>query len=397
MEEMKMEDEKVLIINTGGTISMVHSDKNDPESALRPSKSWSEVVKNYQFLENLNVGYAQIKDVIDSSDMNCEVWKEIAEIIDENYYKYKGFVILHGTDTMSYTAGMLSFMLKNLGKTVILTGAQRPIQEVRSDGLQNLLTSIEIIERQNRIPAGKSEYGLPVIPEVCVFFRDYLFRGNRSRKLNTSNYFGFSSPNYLFLGEAGSKIKVYEDRLLKMPKPEEKFYVDYEIDTNVIILDIFPGFNPEILLKIFSGNGNIKGLILKTYGNGNAPLRSPAQQSPPLQRQLRLPRQLHPAQCLHRRVRPRVPAGPHRRHPSQGLQPRQRSLSLQLQIAHPPGRRHPLSPRLHLACGADPPPSTEPRSVEVGAPQRIVSLTRRRSTSGRFPQGNEWKARPAIS
>ena len=246
-----MEDEKVLIINTGGTISMVHSDKNDPESALRPSKSWSEVVKNYQFLENLNVGYAQIKDVIDSSDMNCEVWKEIAEIIDENYYKYKGFVILHGTDTMSYTAGMLSFMLKNLGKTVILTGAQRPIQEVRSDG--------------------KSEYGLPVIPEVCVFFRDYLFRGNRSRKLNTSNYFGFSSPNYLFLGEAGSKIKVYEDRLLKMPEPEEKFYVDYEIDANVIILDIFPGFNPEILLKIFSGNENIKGLILKTYGNGNAP------------------------------------------------------------------------------------------------------------------------------
>ena len=266
-----MTEEKVLIINTGGTISMVPSDKNNPESALRPSKSWNEVVKNYQFLENLNVGYAQIKDVIDSSDMNHEIWKEIAEIIDENYYKYKGFVILHGTDTMAYTASMLSFMLKNLGKTVILTGAQRPIREVRSDGLQNLLTSIEIIERQNKISKGKSEYSLPLIPEVCVFFRDYLFRGNRSRKLNTSNYFGFSSPNYLFLGEAGSKIKVYEDRLLKMPEPEEKFYVDYEIDTNVIILDIFPGFNPEILLKIFSGNGNMKGLILKTYGNGNAP------------------------------------------------------------------------------------------------------------------------------
>ena len=171
-----MTEEKVLIINTVGTISMVPSDKNNPESALRPSKSWNEVVKNYQFLENLNVGYAQIKDVIDSSDMNHEIWKEIAEIIDENYYKYKGFVILHGTDTMAYTASMLSFMLKNLGKTVILTGAQRPIREVRSDGLQNLLTSIEIIERQNKIPKGKSEYSLPLIPEVCVFFRDYLFR-----------------------------------------------------------------------------------------------------------------------------------------------------------------------------------------------------------------------------
>ena len=266
-----MTEEKVLVINTGGTISMVPSDKNNPESALRPSKSWNEVVKNYQFLENLNVGYAQIKDVIDSSDMNHEIWKEIAEIIDENYYKYKGFVILHGTDTMAYTASMLSFMLKNLGKTVILTGAQRPIREVRSDGLQNLLTSIEIIERQYKIPRGRSEYSLPLIPEVCVFFRDYLFRGNRSRKLNTSNYFGFSSPNYLFLGEAGSKIKVYEDRLLKLPEPEEKFYVDYKMDTNVVILDVFPSFNPEILMNIFSGKGNIKGLILKTYGNGNAP------------------------------------------------------------------------------------------------------------------------------
>ncbi len=252
--------QKILIINTGGTISMVHSNKEDVHSPLRPSKSWNEVTNNYKFLSSLNVDYISVSEVIDSSNMDYRKWIEIAEIIEENYDKYKGFVILHGTDTMSYTASALSFMLKNLSKTVILTGAQLPIQKTRSDGLQNLLTSVEIIESQTEDT---------IIPEVCVFFRDHLFRGNRSRKLNSTNYFGFSSPNYLPLVEAGTEIKVYNHRLLKMPK--EKFYVDYEIDPNVIIIDIFPSFHEGILKKIFESNSGIKGLILRTYGSGNAP------------------------------------------------------------------------------------------------------------------------------
>lgn len=268
---MKSENsEKVLIINTGGTISMVHSDVNDSKSVLKPSKSWKEVIQNYQFLENLNVDYAQTSRIIDSSDMDYKIWLEIGKIIEENYSEYKGFVILHGTDTMSYTASVLSFMLKNLNKTVILTGAQRSIREMRSDGLQNLLTSIEIIEKQSK----KSEFTndeecLPIVPEVCIFFRDHLFRGNRSRKLDSTNYFGFSSPNYLPLGQAGSKIKVYEERLL--PQSDKQFYVDCQISTDVLMMDVFPGFNPRILKKIFEDNNNIKGLVLRTYGSGNTP------------------------------------------------------------------------------------------------------------------------------
>lgn len=259
---------KILVINTGGTISMVPSIKGDLRSPLRPSKSWDEVTQNYRFLKNLDVDYISLSRIIDSADMNYKFWIEIAEIIDKNYEKYKGFVILHGTDTMAYTASILSFMLKNLDKTVILTGAQKPIQEMRSDGLQNLLTSIEIIERQSE-EGFMNEETLPVIPEVCIFFRDHLFRGNRARKLDATNYFGFSSPNFLPLGEAGSKIKIYENRIIK--DKEEMFYVDYKINPNVLMMDLFPSFNPSILRSIFNENHQIKGLVLRSYGSGNTP------------------------------------------------------------------------------------------------------------------------------
>ncbi|MBP6125184.1 MAG: asparaginase [Leptotrichiaceae bacterium] len=264
-------DKKILIINTGGTISMVSS-KSDKGigDVLKPSKSWEEVIHNYQFLKDLKVDYTSLSKIIDSSDMDYTIWLEIAKIIEKNYDKYKGFIILHGTDTMAYTASALSFMLKNLKKTVILTGAQRPIQEIRSDGLQNLLTSIEIIEKQeNECENLKEEEILPNIPEVCIFFRDNLFKGNRARKLNSNNYFGFSSPNYLPLGEAGSTVKIFKNRLLKMNN--ENFYVDYEMNPNVIMMDVFPSFNPEIFESIFTKNKKIKGLVLRTYGSGNTP------------------------------------------------------------------------------------------------------------------------------
>nr|WP_286034023.1 asparaginase [Fusobacterium necrogenes] len=252
--------DKVMIINTGGTIGMVHSDKNDPNSPLRPANDWNEITKEHPILEKYSTNYYQFTPLIDSSDMSPEIWKDIAKFISKNYDKYRGFVILHGTDTMAFTASALSFMLKNLNKPVILTGSQVPLQFPRSDALQNLITAIHI--------AGNELYGVKLIPEVCIFFRDSLLRGNRSRKIDATNYFGFSSPNYPAIAEVGADIRVIKDRIL--PTKKDKFYADIAIDSEVIILELFPGLNPSYLKSIFEAN-SIKGVILKTFGNGNAP------------------------------------------------------------------------------------------------------------------------------
>jgi len=252
--------EQVLVINTGGTIGMVHIERGNPLSPLKPADDWSEITANYPLLKSFQTGYIQVEELIDSSDMNPKIWVEIAKIIEENYEKYCGFVILHGTDTMAYTSSALSFMLHNLDKPVILTGSQVPLENPRSDAMQNLVTAIQI--------AGSDIYNIPLVPEVCIFFRDNLLRGNRARKLDASNYYGFSTPNYSNLGIAGSEIEINKKRIRKPSK--NKFFVDYSMDTNVLVFDIFPGFNPEILRSIFKNN-KINGLILKTYGNGNAP------------------------------------------------------------------------------------------------------------------------------
>jgi len=252
--------EKVLVINTGGTIGMINVEKGNPLSPLKPAEDWSEIAASYPLLNDFDTGYVQLKELIDSSDMNPNIWIEIAQIIEKSYDKYCGFVVLHGTDTMAFTASALSFMLNNLSKPVILTGSQVPLENPRSDALQNLVTAIQI--------AGSKLYNIDLVPEVAIFFRDHLLRGNRSRKLDASNYYGFSTPNYSNLGVAGSEIKIDCSKIKKPSK--EKFFVDYSMNTNVLVFDIFPGFNPEILKNIFK-TSNIKGLILKTYGNGNAP------------------------------------------------------------------------------------------------------------------------------
>ena len=194
--------------------------------------------------------------------MSPEVWVSIAEIIEKNYENYRGFVVLHGTDTMAFTASALSFMLKNLDKPVVLTGSQVPLQFPRSDALQNLITSIQI--------AGNDLYGVKLVPEVCIFFRDTLMRGNRSRKIDATNYFGFSSPNYPAIGEIGGDIRIIKDRILDRPL-NKNFYIDGNMNNNVIILELFPGLNPQYLKSIFESTNEIKGVILKTFGNGNAP------------------------------------------------------------------------------------------------------------------------------
>lgn len=254
--------DKVLIINTGGTIGMVNSEKNDPNSPLRPANDWNEIAKEHPILEKFSTDYYQFSPLIDSSDMSPEVWIKIAEIIEKNYDNYRGFVVLHGTDTMAFTASALSFMLKSLDKPVVLTGSQVPLQFPRSDALQNLITAIQI--------AGNEIYGIKLVPEVCIFFRDTLMRGNRSRKIDATNYFGFSSPNYPAIGEVGGDIRIIKDRILERPVGK-RFHTDTKMDSRVIILELFPGLNPVYLKSIFENTDEIKGVILKTFGNGNAP------------------------------------------------------------------------------------------------------------------------------
>ncbi len=250
--------DKVLIINTGGTIGMVNSDKGNNLSPLVPAKSWEEISVNYPMLKSYNADLVQLDKLVDSSDIDYKIWINLAEIIYKNYDNYIGFVILHGTDTMSYSASALSFMLKNLSKPVIFTGAQIPLQNPRSDGAQNLITSLEI--------ALNKEY---VVPEVCIFFRDVLIRGNRGRKLDASTYKGFGSPNYPNLCEVGEDFLFAKKHIKDITK--EEFYINTELNPNIMVIELFPGFQPQILKSIFEDNKHIKGLILKTFGNGNGP------------------------------------------------------------------------------------------------------------------------------
>ena len=248
---------RVLIINTGGTIGMINSQKGNPLSPLKPAKSWDDISSNFPTLKTYPADLISMSKLVDSTDMSVENWIELAETINSNYNNYCGFIILHGTDTMSFTASALSYMLKNLSKPVIITGAQIPLQNPRSDGAQNLITAIEIALSKT------------IVPEVCIFFRDKLIRGNRARKLDAANYGAFDSPNYPALATVGEDI-LFEKKFIR-PMPKEEFYINTEMSSNVMVIEIFPGFEPAILESIFRDNTHIKGLILKTFGNGNAP------------------------------------------------------------------------------------------------------------------------------
>ncbi len=251
---------KVLIIYTGGTIGMLPKEKDNPLSPLVPGK-WNELQEFVPALKQLPVDIVLYEmDVIDSSDMHPDYWIDIARVIRDNYDDYSGFVILHGTDTMTYTAAALSFLLENLDKPVIITGSQISISKARNDAVQNLVSSI-------MLSAPKS-FGLPVIPEVCVFFNNKLFRGNRTRKISSSAYEGFDTPNYNVLAEAGGHIKVNE-RFIREPS-KEGFFIHENLEKNVMLVEIFPGITAKALRNIFN-LPELKGIVLKTYGAGNAP------------------------------------------------------------------------------------------------------------------------------
>ena len=194
--------------------------------------------------------------------MEPKYWIKLARLISEQYDRYDGFVVLHGTDTMAYTASALSFMLENLGKPVIITGSQLPIGQLRTDGKENLLTSIEIA-------AARDADGTPIVPEVCIFFENRLMRGNRTTKINAEGFNAFRSYNCPSLAHAGIHIK-YERHFIRRPDPTRPFQPHFLMDNHVIILTLFPGIRKEYVESVCRLNG-VRGIILKTFGSGNAP------------------------------------------------------------------------------------------------------------------------------
>lgn len=199
----------------------------------------------------------QLKEIIDSSNMHPKVWVEIADIIREAYDRYDGFVVLHGTDTMAYTASALSFMLENLGKPVVLTGSQLPVGMLRSDGRENIICALEIASGQNE-----------VVPEVTIFFESHLYRGNRSTKLSAENFDAFRSFNYPPLVTAGIDIR-YKMRQVQ-PLPTAPLAVHTKYCDQVAVLKLFPGITPEVVRAVLHCEG-LRGVIIETYGSGNAP------------------------------------------------------------------------------------------------------------------------------
>lgn len=253
----------VLVIYTGGTIGSLPKDPNNPESPL-VVVPWEELVKRTPILMELDfrIDNWSFPEPKDSCNIGPAEWRIMAEVIEKNYDEYEGFVILHGTDTMVYTASVLSFMLVNLGKPVILTGAQRSMLfQVRNDALQNLITSLQI--------ANPAHSGIPVVPEVCIFFRDDLLRGNRSIKMDASGYNAYASPNFPRLGWAGDRIHI-DTRHLR-PIPTEPFRIRRNINTNVISFNVFPGIQNTDMVQRLLSTPNLRGVILCSFGTGNIP------------------------------------------------------------------------------------------------------------------------------
>ena len=211
---------------------------------------------------NINIDSKTFDPPIDSSDMEPKLWSRIVSIIEENYNSYDGFVILHGTDTMSFTASALSFMLEGLSKPVILTGSQLPIGALRTDGKENLITAIEIA-------AAKHPDGTPIVPEVCIFFQEKLMRGNRTTKINSESFGAFNSNNYPTLAKAGTDIQ-FHTRNLRKYTPGLQLKAHHEYNSNIIILSLFPGIQQEVVERVLRTK-ELKGIIFRTFGAGNAP------------------------------------------------------------------------------------------------------------------------------
>lgn len=254
-----MSQAKVLIIYTGGTIGMI---RDDASGTLKPFRL-ERVIKTIPSILKLGIELhaMELDQIIDSSNVTPETWIELAEIIKDYYTEFDGFVILHGSDTMAYSASALSFLLENLAKPVIFTGSQLPIGLPRTDARENLITALQIA-------ALKTNSGNPLINEVCIYFEDKLYRGNRTHKFNSENFDAFLSLNYPILAEAGVHIRVYEERLLA--QSNDDLVVHCKMNSNVAVMKLFPGLNIKPIVETYKTSG-CQAVIIETYGSGNGP------------------------------------------------------------------------------------------------------------------------------
>ncbi|MBC8112369.1 MAG: asparaginase [Verrucomicrobia bacterium] len=254
----KPAETSVLMIYTGGTLGMVY-DKNKQLIPFDFEQILEKMPELHLFDCQLTV--IAFEKPLDSANIQPLHWLELAHIIHENYKLYDGFVILHGTDTMAFSASALSFLLENLSKPVVFTGAQLPVGAIRTDARVNLVTALEIA-------SATAENGKFMVPEVCIFFNDTLLRGNRAKKVETSRFDAFQSDNYPFLAKVGVNLEFNTNAIL--PLPEKELSVQTQLCTDIALLKLFPGIHKSLIHNILHTN-HLKGIILETFGSGNAP------------------------------------------------------------------------------------------------------------------------------
>jgi L-asparaginase len=246
---------QILIIYTGGTIGMM----TDPVTKTLKPINFEQIMDNVPELEKLNckIKVHSFEEIIDSSNMNPEIWSELASLIESHYDEVDGFVILHGSDTMAYTASALSFMLENLGKPVIFTGSQLPISAIRTDAKENLMTAIEIAKSKKNDRAR--------VPEVCIYFDYKLFRGNRSFKYNSSKFEAFRSPNCPILAESGVHLR-FSANDIRHPA-DAPLVLHKKLVNEVAVLKLYPGISPKVVEAILTAD--VRGIVMETFGAGN--------------------------------------------------------------------------------------------------------------------------------
>lgn len=249
----------ILIIYTGGTIGM----REDPVTKTLAPMKFGMLLDEIPELNKLDYAISSItfNPPIDSSNMTPAIWAQIAKTIEKNYTRYDGFVILHGTDTMAYTASALSYMFENLDKAVIMTGSQLPIGVLRTDGKENLITAVQL--------AAAKKDGSSVVPEVCIYFNSQLFRGNRTTKKDSAQFSAFASHNYPPLAKAGVDIVFNFDKI-NYPKNKGVLKINTSVDDRVIVLKIFPGLNRLYFESILQLQ-ELRGVVLESFGSGNMP------------------------------------------------------------------------------------------------------------------------------